>query len=332
MAMNFCPLFNVHRPSFIQKRRGFMGRRKISIIGAGVVGATAAHWAAEKELGDVVLVDILEGIPQGKALDLLQASPVEGFDSKVIGSNGYEETKGSDVVIVTSGVPRKPGMSREDLLEINKKIIETVVAQVVEKSPQAILIMVTNPLDTMTYLAFKKSRLPKQRVMGMAGILDTARFKAFIAMELGVSVEDIQALLLGGHGDEMVPLPRYTTISGIPLSQLLPKETIDRLVDRTRKGGGEIVNLLKTGSAFYAPSAAAIQMTEAILKDKKRILPCCVYLDGEYGLKDICFGVPVKLGAGGAEAIIELQLTEEEKALVRKSAESVKKSIAELKL
>jgi len=309
-----------------------MRRKKISIIGAGFVGATAAHWAAEKELGNVVLVDILEGIPQGKALDLFQASPVEGFDAKVIGSNGYEETIDSDVVIVTSGVPRKPGMSREDLLEINKKIIGLVVAEVVKKSPQAILIMVTNPLDTMTYLAFKRSGLPKQRVMGMAGILDTARFKAFIAMELNVSVEDIQALLLGGHGDEMVPLPRYTTISGIPLSQLLPKETIDRLVDRTRKGGGEIVNLLKTGSAFYAPSAAAIQMTEAILKDKKRILPCCVYLDGEYGLKDICFGVPVKLGANGVESIIELQLTDEEKKLVAKSAESVKKSITELKL
>ncbi len=309
-----------------------MKRKKISVIGAGFVGATAAHWAAEKELGDVVLVDILEGIPQGKALDLFEASPIEGFDARVIGSNGYGETKDSDVVIITSGVPRKPGMSREDLLEINKKIIESVVKEVVEKSPQAILIMVTNPLDTMTYLAFKRSKLPKQRVMGMAGILDTARFKAFIAIELGVSVEDIQALLLGGHGDEMVPLPRYTTISGIPLSQLLSKETIDRLVDRTRKGGGEIVNLLKTGSAFYAPSAAAIQMTEAILKDKKRILPCCVYLDGEFGLKDICFGVPVKLGAGGAESIIELQLTEEEKSLVAKSAESVKKSIMELKL
>lgn len=309
-----------------------MGRRKISIIGAGFVGATAAHWAAEKELGDVVLMDILEGITQGKALDLFEASPVEGFDSRVIGTNGYDETKHSDVVIVTSGVPRKPGMSREDLLEVNKKIIESVVAQVVERSPKAILIMVTNPLDTMTYLAVKKSGFPKQRVMGMAGILDTARFKAFIALELGVSVEDIQTLLLGGHGDEMVPLPRYTTISGIPLSQLLPKETIDRLVDRTRKGGGEIVNLLKTGSAFYAPSAAAIQMTEAILKDKKRILPCCVYLDGEYGLKDICFGVPIKLGADGVESIIELQLTEEEKALVSKSAASVKKSIAQLKL
>jgi malate dehydrogenase len=309
-----------------------MGRKKISIIGAGFVGATAAHWAAEKELGDVILVDILEGIPQGKALDLFEASPIEGFDARVIGTNSYEETKDSDVVIITSGVPRKPGMSREDLLEINKKIIESVVSEVVKKSPKAILIMVTNPLDTVTYLAFKKSGFPKERVMGMAGVLDTARFRAFIAMELGVSVEDIQTLLLGGHGDEMVPLPRYTTVSGIPLSQLLPKETIDRLVDRTRKGGGEIVNLLKTGSAFYAPSAGAIQMAEAILKDKKRILPCCVYLDGEYGLKDICFGVPIKLGAKGVESIIELQLTQEEKALVAKSAESVKKNIAELKL
>ncbi len=309
-----------------------MRRKKISIIGAGFVGATAAHWAAEKELGDVVLVDIIEGLPQGKALDLFQAGPIEGFDARVIGTNGYEETRNSDVVIVTSGVPRKPGMSREDLLEINKKIIESVVQEVVERSPEAILIIVTNPLDTMTYLAFRKSGFPKQRVMGMAGILDTARFKAFIAMEVGVSVEDIQALLLGGHGDEMVPLPRYTTISGIPLSHFLPKEAIDRLVDRTRKGGGEIVNLLKTGSAFYAPSAAAVQMTEGILKDKKRILPCCVYLDGEYGLKDICFGVPIKLGAGGVESIIELPLTDEERALVAKSAESVKKSISELKL
>jgi len=309
-----------------------MRRKKISIIGAGFVGATAAHWAAEKELGDIVLVDIIEGLPQGKALDLFEASPIEGFDSKVIGTNGYEETKDSDVVIITSGVPRKPGMSREDLLEINKKIVESVVSEVVSRSPQAILIVVTNPLDTMTYLAYKRSGFPRERVMGMAGVLDTARFRAFIAMELGVSVEDIQALLLGGHGDEMVPLPRYTTVSGIPLSQLLPKETIDRLVDRTRKGGGEIVNLLKTGSAFYAPSAGVIQMAEAILKDKKRILPCCAYLNGEYGLRDICFGVPVKLGAKGIESIIEVELTEEEKLLVAKSAESVRKSIAELKL
>jgi malate dehydrogenase len=309
-----------------------MGRRKISIIGAGFVGATAAHWAAEKELGDVVLVDILEGIPQGKALDLFEASPVEGFDAKVTGTNGYEETKDSDIVIITSGVPRKPGMSREDLLETNKRIIESVVAQVADRSPKAILITVTNPLDAMTYLAVKRSRFPKERVIGMAGILDTARFKAFIALELGVSVEDIQALILGGHGDEMVPLPRYTTVSGIPLSHFLSKDKVDRLIDRTRKGGGEIVNLLKTGSAFYAPSAAAIQMTEAILKDKKRILPCCVYLEGEYGLRDICFGVPIKLGARGVESVIELELTEEEKKSVVKSAENVKKSIAELKI
>jgi malate dehydrogenase len=309
-----------------------MGRKKISIIGAGFVGATAAHWAAEKELGDIVLVDILEGIPQGKALDLYEAAPIEGFDSRVIGTNAFEETKDSDVVVITSGVARKPGMSREDLLATNKKIIESVVAQVVKASPNAILIMVANPLDTMTYLAVKRSGLPKERVMGMAGILDSGRFKAFISMELGVSVEDIQSLLLGGHGDEMVPLPRYTTVSGIPLAQLLPMQTIDRLVDRARKGGGEIVNLLKTGSAYYAPGAAAIQMVEAILKDKKRILPCCVYLDGEYGLKDICFGVPVKLGAKGVESIIQLDLTPEEKALVAKSAESVKKSVLELKL
>ncbi len=309
-----------------------MARKKISIIGAGFVGATAAHWAAAKELGDIVLVDILEGIPQGKALDLFEASPIEGFDAKVIGTNTYEETKGSDIVIITSGVPRKPGMSREDLLDINRKIIESVVAEVMAKSPNAFLLMVTNPLDTMTYLAFKKSGLPRERVIGMAGVLDTARYRAFIAMELGVSVEDIQAVLLGGHGDEMVPLPRYTTISGIPLSQFLPKDKIDKLVDRTRKGGGEIVNLLKTGSAFYAPSAGAVQMAEAILKDKKRILPCCVYLKGEYGLNDICFGVPVKLGETGVESIIELELTGEEKVLVAKSAESVKKSILELKL
>lgn len=309
-----------------------MGRKKISIIGAGFVGATAAHWAAEKELGDIVVVDIIEGLPQGKALDLFEASPVEGFDARVIGTNSFEETQGSDVVVITSGIPRKPGMSREALLETNQKIVESVVAQVVAKSPNAILILVTNPLDTMTYLAFKRSGLPKGRVMGMAGVLDTARYKAFIAMELNVSVEDIQALLLGGHGDEMVPLPRYTTVSGIPLSQLLPREKIDRIVDRTRKGGAEIVNLLKTGSAFYAPSASAVQMVEAILKDKKRILPCCAYLNGEYGLKDLCFGVPVKLGANGIESIIEIELSNEEKALVAKSAESVKKTIAELKL
>jgi malate dehydrogenase len=309
-----------------------MGRKKISVIGAGNVGATVANKVAEMEVGDVVVVDIIDGLPQGKGLDMLESAPIGGFDSNIVGSMGYDETANSDVVVITSGVPRKPGMSREDLLDTNKKIIESVVGQVVAKSPNAILIMVANPLDTMTYLALKRSGFPRDRVMGMAGILDTARFKTFISMELDVSVEDIQTVILGGHGDEMVPLPRYTTVSGVPVLQLLPQETVDRLVERTRKGGGEIVSLLKTGSAYYAPGAAAAQMVEAVLKDKKRILPCCAYLEGEYGLSDICFGVPVKLGASGVEEIIELELTAEEKELVSKSAESVKKSIAALKL
>jgi len=309
-----------------------MGRNKISVIGAGNVGATVANKVAEMEIGDVVMVDIIDGLPQGKGLDMLESAPIGGFDSNIVGSMGYDETAHSDVVVVTSGVARKPGMSREDLLETNKKIIESVVGQVVAKSPNAILIMVANPLDTMTYLALKRSGFPRNRVMGMAGILDTARFKAFISMEIDVSIEDIQTVILGGHGDEMVPLPRYTTVSGIPILQLLPEETVERLVERTRKGGGEIVSLLKTGSAFYAPGAAAAQMVEAILKDKKRILPCCAYLEGEYGLSDICFGVPVKLGAKGVEEIIELELSAEEKELVSKSAESVSKSIAGLKL
>ncbi|MFH1624459.1 MAG: malate dehydrogenase [Pseudomonadota bacterium] len=309
-----------------------MGRKKITIVGAGNVGATAAHWAAEKEIGDVVLVDILEGIPQGKALDLLEAGPVEGFDTRVIGTNSYDETVDSDVVIITSGLPRKPGMSREDLLEKNKEIIQSVTKEVVKRSPNCIIIIVTNPLDTMAYLAKKVSGFPKARVLGMAGILDTARLRTFIAMELNVSVEDTQAFILGGHGDDMVPVARYCTVAGVPLTQLMAKEKIDRIIERTRKGGGEIVSLLKAGSAFYAPSASAIQMTEAILRDKKRIVPCAAYLEGEYGLNDIYFGVPVKLGSGGVEKIIEVELTDEEKAAVQKSAESVRKSIAELKL
>lgn len=309
-----------------------MGRNKISVVGAGNVGATVANKVAEMEIGDVVMVDIIDGLPQGKGLDMLESAPIEGFDSNIVGAMAYEETGNSDVVVITSGVPRKPGMSREDLLETNKKIIESVVGQVVANSPNAILIMVANPLDTMTYLALKRSGFAKNRVMGMAGILDTARFKAFISMELYVSIEDIQTVILGGHGDEMVPLPRYTTISGIPILQLLPGETVDRLVERTRKGGGEIVSLLKTGSAYYAPGAAAAQMVEAIVKDKKRILPCCAYLEGEYGLSDICFGVPAKLGANGVEKIVELELTAEERELVSKSAESVRKSIMALKL
>ena len=309
-----------------------MGRKKISVIGAGNVGATVANKVAEMEVGNVVMVDIIDGLPQGKGLDMLESAPIGGFDSNIVGSMGYDETADSAVVVVTSGVARKPGMSREDLLDTNKKIIESVVGQVVSKSPNAILVMVANPLDTMTYLALKRSGFPRNRVMGMAGILDTARFKAFISMELDVSVEDIQTVILGGHGDEMVPLPRYTTVSGIPILQLLPEETVERLVERTRKGGGEIVSLLKTGSAYYAPGAAAAQMVEAVLKDKKRILPCCAYLEGEYGLSDMCFGVPVKLGANGVEKIIELELTADEKELVSTSAESVKKSIAALKL
>ncbi|MFQ5842219.1 MAG: malate dehydrogenase [Thermodesulfobacteriota bacterium] len=308
-----------------------MGRNKISVIGAGNVGATVANKVGEMEVGDVVMVDIIDGLPQGKGLDMLESAPIEGFDSNIIGTTGYEETRNSDVVVITSGVPRKPGVSREDLLETNKKIIELVVDQVVANSPNAILIMVANPLDTMTYLALKRSGFPRKRVMGMAGILDTSRFKAFIAMELDVSIEDIQTIVLGGHGDQMVPLPRYTTVSGIPLLQLLPEETVDRMVERTRKGGGEVVSLLKA-SAFYAPGAAAAQMVEAILKDKKRVLPCCAYLEGEYGLSDICFGVPVKLGSNGVEEIIELELTAEEGELVSKSAESVRKTIAALKL
>lgn len=309
-----------------------MKRKKITVVGAGNVGATAAQGIVGRELGDVVLVDIIEGLSQGKALDLQESGPVEGFDCQLVGTNGYEETADSDIVVITSGVPRKPGMSREDLLETNKQIVESVVAHVVEKSPQTVLILVTNPLDTMTYLAFKRSGFPRNRVIGMAGILDTSRFKAFIAMELDVSVEDIQTMLLGGHGDEMVPLPRYTTVSGIPLIQLLPQDAIDRLVERTRKGGGEIVALLKTGSAYYAPGISVVQMVEAILNDKKRILPCCAYLEGEYDLRDICFGVPVKLGSNGIESIIELDLDESEKELVLKSASSVRKSIMGLKM
>ena len=309
-----------------------MARKKITIVGAGNVGATAAHWAAEKEMADVVLVDIVDGVPQGKALDLLETGPVEGFDTKVIGTNGYDETAGSDVVIITSGFPRQPGMSREDLLGKNKEIIESVTTEIAKRSPDCTIIVVTNPLDTMVYLAKKVSGFPKNRVMGMAGILDTGRLRTFIAMELNVSVEDTQAFILGGHGDDMVPIPRYCTVAGVPITQLIAREKIDKMVERTRKAGGEIVALLKKGSAFYSPSASAIQMTEAILKDKKRIVPCAAYLEGEYGISGIYFGVPVKLGANGVEEIIEVELTDEEKAAVQKSADVVKKSIAELKL
>jgi malate dehydrogenase len=307
-------------------------RPKITIVGAGNVGATAAHWAATKEMGDVVLVDIIEGMPQGKALDLLETGPVEGFDTRVIGTNDYEETEDSDVVVITSGLARKPGMSREDLLAKNKEIVTAVTKEIVNRSPKSILIVVTNPLDTMSYLVKKVSGFARNRVVGMAGVLDSARFRSFIAKDLNCSVEDVQAFVLGGHGDEMVPLPRYSTVAGIPLPELMSQEQIDRIVSRTRKGGGEIVALLKTGSAYYCPSAAAVQMVEAILKDKKRILPCSAYLEGEYGLSDIYFGVPVKLGCDGVEGIIEVKLTPEEKAALDRSAASVKKSILELGL
>lgn len=306
-------------------------RPKISIIGAGFVGSTSAHWIASKELGDVVLVDIIEGMPQGKGLDLLQAGPIEGFDVKITGTNDYAATANSDIIIVTSGAPRKPGMSREDLIRVNADITRDCISKAAPLSPNAVIIMVNNPLDTMTYLAKQVSGFPKNRVVGQAGVLDTARYRTFIAMEAGVSVEDIQAMLMGGHGDEMVPLPRFTTISGIPVTEFISKERLDAIVDRTRKGGGEIVNLLKTGSAYYAPSAATVQMVEAILRDKKRVLPCSCYLEGEYGLNDIYFGVPCVLGAGGVERVLELPLNEEEMALVRKSAEAVSSSIATLK-
>ena len=307
-------------------------RKKITIVGAGNVGATAAHWAAERELGDIVLVDIVEGVPQGKALDLMEARPVEDFDVSITGSNNYEDTRNSDVVIITAGLPRKPGMSREDLVQKNREIVEAVTRQIVACSPQCFIIVVSNPLDTMAYLAYKVSGFSRNRVMGMAGVLDSARFKTFIAMEMNISVEEVQAFVLGGHGDEMVPLIRYSTVAGIPIAELIPADRIQAIVERTRKAGGEIVNLLKTGSAFYSPAASAVQMAEAIIKDKRRILPCAVYLDGEYGLRDLFFGVPVILGANGVEKIIEVALTAEEKQAVEKSAREVKESTSKLNL
>jgi malate dehydrogenase len=307
-------------------------RKKISIIGGGFVGATAAHWCAVKELGDIVLVDVLEGMPQGKALDLLQAGPVAGFDLNILGTNSYEDTAGSDIVVVTAGLPRKPGMTREDLVQTNGNIIRQVMENVIKHSPEAIVILVTNPLDTMVYLAKKVSGLTRERIFGQAGILDSARMRAFIAMELNVSVENTHACVLGGHGDEMVPLPRYSTVAGIPITELLPAERIDAIVERTRKGGGEIVALLKQGSAFFAPSASTVQMVEAIVKDRKQILPCCVYLDGEYGLNDICFGVPVKLGSKGVEQIMEITLTDEEREAMQRSADLIRSSMAALQM
>ena len=303
-------------------------RKKVSIVGAGNVGATCAHWIAAKELADIVLVDLVEGVPQGKALDLLEAMPIEKRDVKVVGSNDYSATANSDIVIITAGIPRKPGMSRDDLLQTNYKIMSDVVGKVVAASPNSILIIVSNPLDAMAQAAFKQAKFPRERVIGMAGVLDSARYRTFIAEELNVSVENVSAFVLGGHGDTMVPLPRYSTVSGVPITEFMSKETIDAIVQRTRDGGAEIVKHLKTGSAYYAPSAATVEMVEAILKDKKKILPCAAYLQGEYGIDGLCVGVLCKLGARGIEQVIELKLNEEETAGLKKSAAAVKELCA----
>jgi malate dehydrogenase len=297
--------------------------KKVTVIGAGNVGATAAQRLAEKQLCDVVLVDIVEGVPQGKALDLNEAAPVEKHDSHLTGTNSYEETAGSDIVIITAGIPRKPGMSRDDLISTNAGIVKAVTKEVASRSPEAILIIVSNPLDAMCHVAFEAAGFPKERVIGMAGVLDSARFRSFISMELDVSVENTHAFVLGGHGDTMVPLPRYSTVAGIPITELMAPDRIDALVERTRNGGAEIVGLLKTGSAYYAPASAAVEMAESILKDKKKILPCAAYLQGEYGQQDLFIGVPVKLGARGVEDIIEITLTEDEKQALQKSADAV---------
>jgi malate dehydrogenase len=304
---------------------------KITVVGGGNVGATAAQGVALKELAkQVVVIDIVEGVPQGKGLDQWESAPIEGFDARVVGTNDYKDTAGSDLVIVTAGIARKPGMSREDLLKTNAGIVQQVSEQIKASSPNAIVIMVSNPLDTMAYVCMKATGFPRERVIGMAGVLDTARYRSFIALELDISVEDIQALVLGGHGDTMVPLASYTTVSGIPLSQLLAQERIDKLVDRTRNGGAEIVSLLKTGSAYYAPAAAAVQMAEAIVLDKKRLLPCSAWLNGEFGMKGLFLGVPCKLGRNGLEKIIEVKLTDAERAALKKSGDAVLETMAML--
>ncbi|OGF98329.1 MAG: malate dehydrogenase [Candidatus Glassbacteria bacterium RIFCSPLOWO2_12_FULL_58_11] len=305
---------------------------KITVIGAGNVGATTACKLVEKELGnEVVILDIIEGVPQGKALDLWESAPVEGFDTRCTGTNSYADTAGSDIVVVTAGLPRKPGMSRDDLLEANARIVGDVAKNIRKTSPKAIVIVVSNPLDVMTYLMMKVTKFPPKKVFGMAGVLDTARYRSFIALELGVSVRDISAMVLGGHGDSMVPLPRYTTVSGVPLTELLDQAAIDRLIQRTRDGGAEIVKLLKTGSAFYAPAAAVVEMVDSVVNNKSRVLPCACYLDGQYGLKDVYVGVPARLGCGGVEEVIELKLSAREKKALHSSAEEVKANIAKLK-
>lgn len=302
-------------------------RRKVTIVGSGNVGATAAHWIVDKELADVVLIDIIEGVPQGKALDLLQSGPVEGFDSHLVGTNDYKDSADSDIVVITAGLPRKPGMSRDDLLMKNYEIVKGVTEQVVKYSPRCILIVVSNPLDAMVQTAYRVSGFPRNRVIGMAGILDSARFRTFIARELSVSVENVHAFVLGGHGDTMVPMPRYSTVAGIPITELLPQERIDALVERTANGGAEIVGLLKTGSAYYAPSAAVTEMVEAIFKDKRKILPCAAFLEGEYGVDGLFVGVPVKLGRNGIEEIVQIDLRPEEDAALKKSAAAVKELV-----
>jgi malate dehydrogenase len=308
----------------IQPRKELQSmEKKITVVGAGNVGATAAQRIAEKELADVVLIDIIEGVPQGKALDLKEAAPVEKHDADILGTNSYEASAGSDIVIITAGIPRKPGMSRDDLISTNAGIMKSVTREIAKYSPEAILIIVSNPLDAMCHVALETSGFPANRVIGMAGVLDSARFRAFIAMELKVSIENTHAFVLGGHGDTMVPLPRYSTVAGIPITELMSEDRIKALVDRTANGGAEIVSLLKTGSAYYAPSSAAVEMAEAILKDKKKILPCAAYLKGEYGFKDLFIGVPVKLGKNGVEEIIEIKLTENEKTALQKSANAV---------
>ncbi len=307
-------------------------RKKITVVGAGNVGATLAQRLVDRELADVVMIDILEGIPQGKGLDLLESGPVQGYDCSIIGTNDYKDTSDSDIVVITAGIARKPGMSRDDLLNTNMKIVQDVTKNAAARSPNAILIVVSNPLDAMCHVALRTSGFPKQRVFGMAGVLDSARFRSFIALELKVSVKDTHAFVLGGHGDTMVPLPRYSTVAGIPITELMNQEQIDRLVKRTRNGGAEIVNYLKTGSAYYAPSVAVIEMVEAILKDQKRILPCAAYLEGEYGIQRLYVGVPVKLGAKGVEQVIEIKLTPEEKAALDRSASAVRELVNIMKL
>jgi malate dehydrogenase len=303
-------------------------RKKVSIVGAGNVGATAAHWIAAKELADVALIDVVEGVPQGKALDLLEAMPIEKRDVAIVGANDYAATANSDIVVITAGIPRKPGMSRDDLLHTNFKIMSDVVQKVVAQSPECILIIVSNPLDAMAQAAYRQAGFNRERVIGMAGVLDSARFRTFIAAELNVSVENVTAFVLGGHGDTMVPLARYSTVAGIPITELIAPERLEQIVQRTRDGGAEIVKYLKTGSAYYAPSAAVTEMVEAILKDKKKILPCAAYLEGEYGIEGYYIGVPCKLGAAGLEQIIEIKLTAEEDAALKKSAEAVKELCA----